>query len=925
MNQLKLFAGSLLVALLATGCSKSTSTDQLSRAREALKQGDTKSALIHYKNVLQNADQDPKVRLEYADALEKSADFPGAEQQLKRAVELGADKDSTIPRVAAWMLDRNASRDLVRDYQSVDLGNASANADLRAIVALAHLNQGRIADAEKEIFKTKETPPTVGLARAQILGLKGDLNAAKLLTLETRNGLKKAPSSPHHWWVWRGLARLALAFGEGPQAIEDFRAAKLALPSHFGVTGELGETLLSLGKTEEARAELTILKKSAPAYFRTALLEALLRFNEGNVDAAYELAAKVLTRVPDNISASLMSAGIDLNRGNLATAEARLNQILKANPNVVEALRLRASIAAKRGNFALADQLVRTALSRAPDNVDLLLDVAESHMAQGREKEARVTAERALSLSPNSARGLGFLAEVESRGNNKAKASDYFDRAIAVLDREPAAAEPLFRLALRYKQPDKADIIVNQVSKSRPEDPNPLLWRAIAAKEKKNDKEALSHLLQSLDKKKDFYPALAILKSVYPVEGLSKEYEARLRAALAARSKDERIGLDYLAFLRGEGTKPDLVIEAARQLLKDNVESVRLRSELAQILLAANKPGEADQVINQGLSDYPKSPGMQEFAALWAESRGSFGTALERYTKLAQNFPENVVFVQKRAQMLYRDGKKDEAIKVYEQAVRLRPEDEAANRDLAYARYSAGQLANAIKAADDYSALPNHLADGLLLKADLHLAAKNYTDAKKVIEAAQRAGAGDRAIFALIAVLDKQGSSAEADKTLDAWLAKNPKSVQMLSFAAARASGTGDHRKAILHLNTLLSIKPNHPILLNDLAWAQASLKQTGASENARKALEAMPDNTQILDTLAFALKQEGKKDLAINALRQIVAVNPNALQQRLDLVDLLLETNAAPEAKQVLTAVDAAKVSGPQAQRYKSLAAKLP
>ncbi len=907
--------------LLLAACS--TKVDDAALGRQAAARSDFKTALIHYKNALEASGADPGLRLAYAEVLEKSGDFPAAEQQLRRAVELGASRDEWLPRIAMWQLDRGDVRVLVRDFQNIELKAPAANRRLHALLALAWLQQGRVADAEKALLGSDAPDAATQLARTQILGLKRDLPAMAVAAREVRTLLERDPDPGANWWIWRGLARLSLTQGKADQAIEDFKKARQAMPSHFGIVGEMGEAYLALGRIDEARREQVSLSAMAPTYYRTVLLDAMLKAHDGDWDGAYERAVKVLARVPESPAAGLLAASIDIRRNNLATAEGRLAQVIKEQPSSVEALRLLASVAARRGDFVAADRILASALNRAPDQSGLLIDSAELDASQGQWTRARERALRALSLNPRSVRMHALLADLEARSNKGESARLHFDRALDNLDAEPAMADQLFRQALRLKLADRAELLIRRESAKRPDDPMPILWRAIAARDKGDVAKGTQLVLQALDKKKDFYPALSILRGIHAGAGLEKVYGDRLQAALSARTRDERIALDMIHFQQAKGAAPDKVLDLARDLLADFPDSVRLRQALSERLLAMGKPGQADEVINRGLSDFSRTPGMQALGAAWAERTGKSGLALDRYTALSAAYPENAAFLVKRSQLLVLDRRPDEAIKVLEQALKLRPEDESINRELALLLRVNARLPDALKLADQWAALPNREIDGLLLKADLYALAGKFAEAEQVIAQVQRKGGGERAVYAQVALLDARNRQADADKLITAWLARNPRSSLVLNQALVRAMRSGQGSAALGYLETMLQSRPGDPILLNEKALLLARLRQPGASETARRALEAMPDQPRILDTLAFSLRQEGRIPEAILTYRQALALAPAMNGTRMDLAQTLIEHNERSQAGQVLAAIDAASLKGAAAERLKVLRAQ--
>jgi cellulose synthase operon protein C len=166
-----------------TGCSTKPEAE-LEKARAAGQSKDYKSAVIHFKNVIQQSQDSAQIRLEYAQLLQESGDFTGVEQQLRRALELGADPNTTIPRIASWLLDRNEPKVLLKDFHNTQLTDEAAQNRLRGLRAIALLSTSKLEDVEKEL-RTITQPDSAGvLARAQAVAAKGDVNALQAVYKE---------------------------------------------------------------------------------------------------------------------------------------------------------------------------------------------------------------------------------------------------------------------------------------------------------------------------------------------------------------------------------------------------------------------------------------------------------------------------------------------------------------------------------------------------------------------------------------------------------------------------------------------------------------------------------------------------------------------------------------------------------------------
>jgi predicted Zn-dependent protease len=94
--------------------------------------------------------------------------------------------------------------------------------------------------------------------------------------------------------------------------------------------------------------------------------------------------------------------------------------------------------------------------------------------------------------------------------------------------------------------------------------------------------------------------------------------------------------------------------------------------------------------------------------------------------------------------------------------------------------------------------------------------------------------------------------------------------VSVLTLAYKRTSDNSYLVKAIDEYESLLAEMPNNTLVLNNLAYllAESGEKLPEALEYAKRAYELTPDNAGILDTYAYVLHKNGKNSEADNFLQ---------------------------------------------------------
>lgn len=230
---------------------------------------------------------------------------------------------------------------------------------------------------------------------------------------------------------------------------------------------------------------------------------------------------------------------------------------------------------------------------------------------------------------------------------------------------------------------------------------------------------------------------------------------------------------------------------------------------------------------------------------------------------------------------LVSQGKDSEALQAFEHAARKAPKDPRAL--LALARYQASKrrIDDAIGTLERLSAVVPDAPEAYLDKGDL-LVMKN--DTAGAVEAYRRAsGLGGAAVsvaeFRLGALFEAQGRADEAE-------------------AAYRR---------------VLQAQPDSYAALNNLAMLLVTRSRDGrqAIALARKAVALAPGRPQAHDTLAWALRADGKADEALASVERALAIDPKPATYAYHKGVILAQLGRKAQAR---ASLEAALKSAPQA-----------
>jgi tetratricopeptide (TPR) repeat protein len=210
---------------------------------------------------------------------------------------------------------------------------------------------------------------------------------------------------------------------------------------------------------------------------------------------------------------------------------------------------------------------------------------------------------------------------------------------------------------------------------------------------------------------------------------------------------------------------------------------------------------------------------------------------------LAKNPSCSIAHVQ-LGDSLVRQGRTEEAITHYREALRLKP-------DLAFAHYSWGVALAAQKNADEAIA---HYQEALRLKPDLAGAHENWGVA-----------------------LAGQGKLDEAIAHYQEALRLKPDLAGVHDNWGVALAGQGKLDEAIAHYREALRIKPGFAAAQDNWGLALAEQgKLDEATAHYREALHLNPNFAKAHEDWGIALAEQGKPDEAIAHYREALRINPN-------------------------------------------------
>jgi tetratricopeptide (TPR) repeat protein len=321
-------------------------------------------------------------------------------------------------------------------------------------------------------------------------------------------------------------------------------------------------------------------------------------------------------------------------------------------------------------------------------------EAAESKIEQKDFEGARPLLVQYLSQNPGDARALFDLGYVEDAANHQDAAAADYSKAIAADPKQFEARMALGLLLAHQGKYDEARERVQQATFLTPEPPNPTAqaeaFRTLAKLDRTADptaaRDALVEALKlSPETPDDLLLTAQIAEANDDPDLAQTAYQRLLTGHFAPSPSVAAAATGGLAQLLIKEKK----YSDAEPLLKSAVErdprDAALNAQLATTLLAQGKTDEALPVLETLRQLEPDNPAVDQMLADAYSEGGHPEKADPIYARMALANPGNEEFLVGQGQNLVREKLYSQAQRVFERAVKLKPEDGDAWSGLAFA------------------------------------------------------------------------------------------------------------------------------------------------------------------------------------------------------------------------------------------------
>jgi tetratricopeptide (TPR) repeat protein len=433
---------------------------------------------------------------------------------------------------------------------------------------------------------------------------------------------------------------------------------------------------LRVGNKNEAVEHLNTLLKADPAGFeKTALELASVLQRDDKSDFFYEVLDALGSKNPDQAVVYFVQSLLAMEMKNNALAEKKVQQTLNLQPDWDKALIFQAQIAIFSGDLNKAKILLRNAALKYPEN-DKFKKLLAQVLIKASEYEAASDVYQSIVLSnPKDAESQIALALVHLQLNNDGKAEDIFKQLLDQPEWQNQASFYLGKIEEKRGHTQKALAWFDKVTDGQLVFESGLSAVSLLVKDKNFDEadSRLSLLSRQFPKQK-----LRIILMQAGLYGQQQQYEKAFKLltdAMAAYS-DQRDLLYTHALMAERVNKVDVLEADLKKILAKTPDDAEALNALGYSLLGnASRYAEAEKYLQQALKLQPNEAVIMDSYGWLQFKQGKIDQALG-YLEQAYVKQQESEIAAHLAEVLWTLGRKDEAKKIFNKAIKKAPEDE---------------------------------------------------------------------------------------------------------------------------------------------------------------------------------------------------------------------------------------------------------
>jgi tetratricopeptide (TPR) repeat protein len=433
---------------------------------------------------------------------------------------------------------------------------------------------------------------------------------------------------------------------------------------------------LRAGNKQEAVEHLNAVLKADPAGFETTALElASVLQRDGKSDFFYEVLDVLAEKNPNQAVVYFVQSLLAMEMKNAALAEQKIQRALNIQPDWDKALVFQAQIAVFTGDLNKATTLLKNASLKYPEN-DKFKKLLAQVLIKSAEYEAAGEIYQSIILSnPKDAESQIALALVDLQLNRDGKAEDIFKRLVDQPEWRNQACFYLGKIEEKRGHTQKALAWFDRVAEGPFVFESAISAVSLLVKDKKFDEADIRLNLLADQFPKQKLRIILMKAGLYTQEGQYDKAFNLLTDALV--TQPEQRDLLYTRALTAERIKKLGVLEAdLKKILAKYPDDAEALNALGYSLLdSADRYVEAEKYLQQALKLQPNEAVIMDSYGWLQFKLGKLEQALG-YLERAYAKQEEAEIAAHLAEVLWTLGRKEEARKIFNKAIKKAPEDE---------------------------------------------------------------------------------------------------------------------------------------------------------------------------------------------------------------------------------------------------------
>lgn len=898
------------------GCQRETAEKFIASGKSFLTKHDYSAAAIQFKNAVNKAPDNAEARYLLGIALEQQDDPVAAEIELRKAISAGYAPDLTYPALVRTLLQQRLFEKALSESTAQQNAGA-AKAELLALSGEAQLGLGKVQDARvaySAALAIEASNDTAALGMARLSALGNDLPRANQLVDEV---LSRTPSSRDALLL---KGDLLLAANHAKDAAQAYGSAIDLRPQSVRVYLKLVPLLLREKDLEGAKARIAALKKAAPSAVATSYLDAMVAYTQADLPRAHEAIQATLQAAPEYPPALLLAGTIALDLGSYAEAEEYLRKVVGEVPTQPYPRRLLVLTYLRSGQLDRAQEALDPLLSQAPGNASVLALAGEVALARRDIAKASTYYQKALALEPKNALTRMRLGQARLAGGDTQSAIQDLEAASSEDGSQYQADVALVVLYLDRKDLDKAQAASDALT--RKQSSNPLAYNVagMVRLARHDQSGARKDFEQALRLQPTFFPAahnLAVLDAREQNFGAAAQ---RYEGILAKDSKNEQALLALVNALQVAGAPRAEVEQAIDRAVQANPASARARLVKINYLLSRADRKGALSAAQQAHAALPQDRQVLTALGVAQLAAGENDQAIATFGKLGSLSPQSPAPLLAQGQAYAETKDWASAAHVIRKALELQPDVLPAWLGLVRVEIQSRRFSEARNDARTVQSRWPAQPAGYLAEAEVLIAQKDWRGAERATRDAVEKTKSPESIMSLYALLEEQGRKQEAEALVVNWAAQNAKDILVYTFAGDFSMQRKDYAAAARWYRAALRVQPNSAKTLNNLAWVLGQVKDPSALEYGQKALALTPDAPTALDTVGWLYVERGDVVRGLELLNKAHTLAPDTAAIEFNLARALIKAGQGEAARQHLDLLARLPAGSP----YRDEAAKL-